>query len=90
MTDTLKKLKLQDLKIGMHANLEQLSELFGVWVYVDPNTVNKETGEIDILYFCTSDTKDDDKIQEIFDKYGKASTFYQPAFYADEGAEVYD
>lgn len=41
MTDTLKKLKLQDLKIGMHANLEQLSELFGVWVYIDPNTVNK-------------------------------------------------
>jgi len=90
MENTLKKLTINDLKIGMHVNIEQLSNLYGVWVYVNPITFNKDTGEVDILYFCTENTKNDDAIQDIIDKFGKASTFFQPSFYADEDTEVYD
>ena len=84
------KLRLQDLKVGMHVKTEQLSDLYGVWIYVDPTTINKDTDEVDILYFCTSETKDDKEIQKIQDKYGKASIIFQPAFYADENCNVYD
>ena len=90
MENITKKLTLQDLQIGMHIKVEQLSNLFGVWVYLNPSTVNKDTGDVDILYFCTAETKDDDKIQAIFDKYGKATTFYQPSYYADENIDIYD
>lgn len=87
---SLKKLTLQDLKIGMHVKTEQLSELYGVWIYIDPTTINKNKDEVDILYFCTSETKDDKMIQKIQDKFGKASTIFQPAFYAEEDTKVYD
>lgn len=86
----MKKLKLQDLRVGMHVQTEQLSDLYGVWIYVDPTTINKDTNEVDILYFCTSETKDDKEIQKIQDKYGKTSIIFQPAFYADENNNVYD
>lgn len=84
---TNRKLKLQDLKIGMHVKTEQLSELFGVWIYINPLT--DKSDEVDILYFCTSETKDDTKIKEIVDKYGKATIIFQPAFYEDDDNVVY-
>ena len=90
MENTLKKLTINDLKIGMHVNMEQLSDLYGVWVYLDPTTVNKTTGDADVLYFCTLDTKDDNKIIEIRNKFGGTSVIYQPSFYAEEDAEIYE
>ena len=84
MENTLKKLTISDLKIGMHVKTEQLSGLFGVWIYLNPTTIDRDNNEVDILYFCTEETKDDNKIQAIFDRYGGATTFYQPSYYADE------
>ncbi len=84
----MEKLTLQDLRVGMHVKTEQLSDLYGVWIYINPET--RKTGEVDIVYFCTSETKDDSKIKDILNTFGKTSVIYQPAFYADEDAEVYD
>lgn len=82
------KLKASDLEIGMHVTGEQLSDIYGVWIYVNPLTENY--GEYDILYFCDENTKNDDEIKKIFDQFGKISVIYQPAVYEDEDAEIYD
>lgn len=89
MNNALKKLTINDLKIGMHASMWQLSDLYGVWIYINPNTINRDTGEVDILYFCTEKSKDDNKIIDINNKFGGTSVIYQPDFYAEEDAEVY-
>lgn len=82
------KLAIQDLKVGMHVVPEQLSDLYGVWVYINPETAN-ENG-FDILYFCDEKTKDDKEIEKIQKQYGKTTVIYQPKFYEDEDAAVYD
>ena len=82
------KLKYEDLKVGMRVSTSQLSDLYGVWIYINPETKNEK--EVDILYFCTEETRDDKKIEEIANKYGKTTVIYQPEFYAEEDAEVYD
>lgn len=88
MRTSLKKLKYSELRKNMHVKTEQLSDLYGVWIYVNPETVCGD--EVDILYFCTPETKDDKEIQAILDRFGRATTIFQPAFYADEDVEVYD
>lgn len=90
MNNGLKKLTINDLKTGMHVIMWQLSDLYGVWIYVNHNTINRYTGEVGILYFCTEKSKDDNKIIEINNKFGGTSVIYQPDFYAEEDAEVYD
>ena len=87
MSNTLKKLTINDLKIGMHVSSEQLSDLYGVWIYINPKTNNDN--DIEILYFCTNDTRDDSIIHKLSEKYGETSVIYQPEFYKDD-AEVYD
>lgn len=84
----MEKLTLQDLKVGMHVKTEQLSNIYGVWIYINPKTATDN--EVDILYFCTSENKNDSKIIEIEKKFGKTTVVYQPKFYADEDMEVYD
>ena len=81
------KLTIQDLKIGMHVIPDQLSDLYGVWVFVNPETANNDG--FDILYFCNEDTKDDDEIDTIQHKYGKTTVIYQPKFYEDKDAAIY-
>lgn len=90
MADTKNLLRLEDLHEDMHVNMEQLSNLYGVWIYFNPNTLNKDTGDADIVYFCTEDTKDDAKITDILNQYGKLATMYQPVYYEDEDNEVFD
>ena len=82
------KLTIQDLKVGMHVIPDQLSDLYGVWVFINPETANKDG--FDIIYFCNEDTKDDDEIDKIQHKYGKTTVIYQPKFYEDEDAAIYD
>ncbi len=65
------KLTMNDLKVGMHVVPEQLSDLYGVWVFINPNTANKDG--FDILYFCDEDTKDDREIEKIQQQYGKTT-----------------
>ncbi len=82
------KLTKDDLKVGMHVVPEQLSDLYGVWVYINPETANKDG--FDILYFCDETTKDDSEIEKIQKQYGKTTVIFQPKFYEDEDAAIYD
>ncbi len=88
MGNTLEKLRYEDLKIGMHVKPEQVSNLYGVWLYVNPNTVSEDG--FDILYFCNETNIDSKKVAEIRKAYGKTSVIYQPKFYEDEDVAVYD
>ncbi len=81
------KLIMEDLRVGMHVEPEQLSDLYGVWVYIDPETATEDG--FDILYFCNEETKDDNEIEKIRKKYGKTTVIYQPKFYEDEDAAIY-
>ena len=82
------KLTMDDLKIGMHVVPEQLSDLYGVWVFINPVTATKDG--FDILYFCDENTKDDREIEKIQKQYGKTTVIFQPKFYEDEDAAIYD
>ncbi len=81
------KLTIDDLKVGMHVVPEQLSDLYGVWVYINPETADKDG--FDILYFCDENTKDDKEIEKIQKQYGKTTVIFQPKFYEDEDAAIY-
>ena len=81
------KLVLEDLRVGMHVAPEQLSDLYGVWVYINPETVNDEG--FDIIYFCDEKTKDDNEIENIRKQYGKTTVIYQPKFYEDKAATIH-
>ncbi|WP_026511227.1 MULTISPECIES: hypothetical protein [unclassified Butyrivibrio] len=82
------KLTMEDLRVGMHVEPEQLSDLYGVWVFINPETV-REDG-FDIVYFCDENTKDDTEIEKIRNRFGKTTVIYQPKFYEDEDAAIYD
>ncbi len=82
------KLTIDDLKVGMHVVPEQLSDFYGVWVFINPETATSDG--FDILYFCDENTKDDKEIEKIQKQYGKTTVIFQPRFYEDEGAAIYD
>lgn len=82
------KLTIDDLRVGMHVAPEQLSDLYGGWVFINPETADEEG--FDILYFCDENTKDDKEIEKIQKQYGKTTVIFQPKFYEDEDAAIYD
>ena len=88
MGNTLEKLKYEDLRVGMHVKPEQVSDLYGVWLYVNPNTITADG--FDILYFCNEDDIDSEKVAELRMRFGETSVIYQPKFYEDEDVAVYD
>ena len=81
-------LKAEDLRIGMHVRGEQLANIYGVWIYVNPETKTKN--EYDILYFCDETSKDDSEIDRLLEKYGSLSVIYQNPVYEEEDAEMYE
>ncbi len=87
MDATAKKLKPEDLQIGMTVTGEQLSDIYGTWIYFDPEKYTPGRGTI--LYFCTDQSRDDKKIQEIENKYKVVRVYYAPSYYAEDEA-VYD
>ena len=88
MENTLEKLRYEDLKVGMHIKPEQVSDLYGVWFYVNPKTITSDG--FDLLYFCTESDVDSQKVASIRQQFGETSVIYQPKFYEDEDVAVYD
>ena len=62
MDTPLKKLTINDLRVGMTVEASQLSDIYGVWIVIDPNYNNNNSFKI--LYFYTADTKDDNRLKE--------------------------
>ncbi|SFH68365.1 hypothetical protein SAMN04487830_10519 [Pseudobutyrivibrio sp. OR37] len=87
MVKSNKKLTIDDLSVGMKVKFEQISDIYGAWIYINPKTAHDEY--IEVLYFCTDETRDEAKIDAITKKYGKISVIYQPEFYRDD-EEVFD
>ena len=81
-------LSVNDLKIGMHVTGDQLSNIYGIWIYVNPET--EKYGEYDILYFCSESDKNENEIKKIRNKFGKVSVIYQPAIFEGEDVELYE
>ena len=67
-----KKLKLEDLKIGMYVTSEQLSDIRGVYIFLD--AYDKSTLEGEILYIAN---KPDSVSEQIRKERGGLCTFYQ-------------
>ena len=80
-------LKPEDLKVGMTVSGEQLSNIFGVWIYLDPESNDPDSAKI--LYFCSEKDKDDKRIQDLEDKYKMTRVYYMPSYYTED-EEVYD
>ena len=87
MSSIMTPLKPEDLKIGMTVSGAQLSNIFGVWIYLDPESPEPDSGKI--LYFCSESDRDDQKIQELEDTYKSTRVYYMPAYYSED-EEVYD
>lgn len=77
-----KKLKLEDLKIGIRVKKEQLSEIYGVRIYFDHYDFDKGGKIIHIGEGGTEDSR-----RAVKNNGGIISTFYQDPLYLDE--EVY-
>ena len=68
----VKKLKLEDLKIGMYVTSTQLEDIYGVYIYLDAYSRNTLEGKI--LYICQ---KPDEEVDRIEEEYGGLCVFYQ-------------
>ena len=73
MSDSIKKLSVEDLKVGLFIeDWHQLEDIYGVYIYLNGYKFGGLKGEI--LHFCE---KPDDIAAEIEDKYGGLCVFYQ-------------
>lgn len=81
----LKKLKIEDLKIGMYVTSKQLENIYGVYIYLDAYSRNTLEGKI--LHICKEPDAEVDRIEE---EYGGLCVFYQDSFCIEEDYEVYE
>jgi hypothetical protein len=83
-------LKKEDLKIGMHVNPRMLSNVFGVYVFIDAYDNRELDGNI--LYFCDDiDSEDaEEKIKDIEKTHGGTCVFYLPKSYGEEDFAIYE
>ena len=83
-------LKKEDLKIGMHVNPQMLSNVFGVYVFIDAYDNKNLDGNI--LYFCDDiDSADaEEKIKSIEMQHGGTCMFYLPKSYGEEDFAIYE
>ena len=82
-----KKLKVEDLKIGMKVMKEQLSNIYGITVYFN----NYDTTDGGVIIFIESDTNKASlqKLCSIVESNNNSiSTFYQDPEYRDEEVTV--
>lgn len=70
----VKKLKLEDLKIGMFIeDWHQLEDIYGVYIYLNGYEYNSLKGEI--LYFCK---EPDDFVGKLSKERGGLYCYYMP------------
>lgn len=78
------KLRKEDLQVGMVVTREQLSQVYGVYVYFKDYS---PTCGGEIIHICN---KPDEFVLNNIIKSGKVSSFYQDASYAEEDVDFYD
>lgn len=80
-----KHYKLEDLKIGMYVESEELRDIYGVYIYLDAYDNNLLHGKI--LHICE---KPDEIAEEIRKKYGGLCCFHQSKEYLEEGVDMFE
>lgn len=68
------KLKKEDLKVGMYVTQEQLSSIYGVYIYLEK--VNDKLMSGNILYIA--EEPDTNIVRDIREKYGYMRVHYLP------------
>lgn len=79
------KLKKEDLRVGMYVTAEQLSEIYGVYIYLERVDDGWFSGNV--LYF--SESPESGVVKALKEKYGYSYVWYTPEEYAEE-VDCYD